>query len=323
MKASFPNASSSAAIDLNGQAYLSSHFSPGRWLDQRQVNVASFTAISGSYERQVPVSGGLYTHEAHYFDMRLAARAPAAHGRLADYVVEPQPLGEIIFVPAGHRYVGGGGAGIQRNLFLFLNVGQSSAEEDEFAELTVRHPHDCMNLRCDRIRFLLTQICRELYDPGFASALMLEGLGTTLLAETLRFLHHKQQREQGRGGLSPTHMRLINELVQDSEVPPSLDDIAGACQLSRRHLMRAFRQETGLTVGEFVQRLAIEKASRLLRETDQRVTAIATSTGFSSPSAFSTAFKRATGESPREYRNRQRTLMVVNPSPAPADPFQR
>ncbi|MCK9564252.1 MAG: helix-turn-helix transcriptional regulator, partial [Bacteroidales bacterium] len=225
--------------------------------------------------------------------------------------LKPQPLGEVIFVPAGHRYAGGGGAGIQRNLFLFLDASQGLDDEGDFERLAPIRPHDCMNLRCDRIRFLLTQISRELYEPGFASELMLEGLGTTLLAETLRLLHQKRQRELGRGGLSPTHMRLINELVRDSEVMPSLGDIANTCQLSRRHLMRAFRQETGQTVGEFVQRLAIEKAMTLLRETDQLVAAIAAAAGFASPSAFSTAFRRITGESPREYRARQRALMIT------------
>lgn len=194
MTGQVPLPSAPRNIQLEGQAYLSTNFSPGLWLDHRQVTVSSFTAISGSYERQTPISGGLYTHEAHFFDMRLAARTPTAHGRLADYAVEPQPLGEVIFVPAGHRYVGGGGAGIQRNLFLFLDAKRHLDDEGGFERLLSVDPRDCMNLRCDRIRVLLTQICRELYEPGFASELMLEGLGTTLLAEVLRLLDQKRQR---------------------------------------------------------------------------------------------------------------------------------
>lgn len=307
-----PEIPTSRNIRLEGQDYLSSNFSPGRWLDRRQVSVSSFTAISGSYERQAPISGGFYTNEAHFFDLRLAARTPTAHGRLADYVIEPQPLGELSFVPAGHRYAGGGGAGLQRTLFLFLDARQGLEDEGDFERLAPVDPHDCMNLRYDRIRLLLAQISRELYEPGFASELMLEGLGTTLQAETLRLLHQKRQRKLGRGGLSPTHMRLINELVRDSEIMPSLDDIASTCQLSRRHLMRAFRQETGQTVGEFVRCLAIEKAMTLLKDSDQPVATIASIVGFTNPSAFASAFRRISGQSPRQYRINQRALMTTS-----------
>lgn len=299
-----PSATASAE-----RRYLSEKFMPGLWQDRKQVTLSLFTAISGSYERTSPVSGGLHTNGVHFFDMRIAPRTPAAHGRLADYFIDPQPLGEVIFVPAKHRYEGGGGAGVQRNMFLFLD-SVAALDEDGRSLLVSQRPRDCMNLRSERIKLLLTRICRELYEPGFASKLMLEGLGTTLLAETLRLLHHERQWELGRGGLAPAHMRMIREMVLEGEALPSLADIAGACNLSRRHLMRAFRQETGQTVGEFVQQLAMGKARKLLRETSQPVTCVATAVGFASLAAFSTAFRRATGESPRSYRASQRALSV-------------
>jgi AraC family transcriptional regulator len=167
-----------------------------------------------------------------------------------------------------------------------------------------------MNLRSEPIRMLLTRICRELYDPGVASKLLLEGLGTTLQAETLRLLHHDHQREQGKGGLSPAHLRKIREMVLEGNALPSVADIAAICGISRRHLMRAFRQETGQTVGDYVQQLAMDKARQLLKDTDQPVNAIASSVGFSSAAAFSTAFRRTMGDSPRTYRALQRASML-------------
>ena len=56
----------------------------GLWQDRKQVTLSLFTAISGSYERTSPVSGGLHTNGVHFFDMRIAPRTPAAHGRLAE-----------------------------------------------------------------------------------------------------------------------------------------------------------------------------------------------------------------------------------------------
>jgi AraC family transcriptional regulator len=256
------------------------------------------------------VAGSIYSNDVHYFDMRLALRAPDSRGRLADLHVDTQPLGEVIFVPAGHRYVAGGGPGIQRNFFLFLNADCDPQMHSTAIAAAPLRPRDCMNLRSERIKMLLTRICRELYDPGFATTLLLEGLGTTLQAETLRLLHHDREREQGKGGLSPVHMRRIRETVVEGNSLPSLAHIATMCGMSRRHLMRAFRQETGQTVGEYVKQLAMDKARQLLEDTDQPVNAIASSVGFSSAAAFSTAFKRATGDSPRNYRTIQRASMI-------------
>ena len=47
----------------------------------------------------------------------------------------------------------------------------------------------------------------------------------------------------------------------------------------------------------------VDHAKRLLAE-NQSAKAIAYSLGFSSPSGFATAFRRATGEAPRQYRQR-------------------
>jgi hypothetical protein len=133
--------------------FLCENFNPGRWLDRRQVSVSSFTAIAGTYERTSPVAGSLYTNDVHYFDMRLALRAPDSRGRLADLYVDTQPLGEVIFVPAGHRYMAGGGPGIQRNFFLFLNANFDLDKESAVlaaAPLRPRAKAACLRYICAR-----------------------------------------------------------------------------------------------------------------------------------------------------------------------------
>jgi AraC family transcriptional regulator len=56
-----------------------------------------------------------------------------------------------------------------------------------------------------------------------------------------------------------------------------------------------------------VERCRVEHARRLLAA-DQSVKAIAYSLGFASPSGFCFAFRRATGETPREFRQRARRI---------------
>jgi AraC family transcriptional regulator len=72
--------------------------------------------------------------------------------------------------------------------------------------------------------------------------------------------------------------------------------------MSPRHLIRAFRQQTGQTIGSFVQQITIERARKLLAETDDSIKVVAAKVGFSSAAAFATAFRRSCGVSPLQFR---------------------
>lgn len=84
----------------------------------------------------------------------------------------------------------------------------------------------------------------------------------------------------------------------------SVDDIAAACGLSESQFARRFKRETGITPADCLQRLRIETACRVLRQTTRSITDIAFELGFNSSQYFSTVFKRYTGTSPLAYRTR-------------------
>lgn len=285
---------------------LSRSYQPGEWLDRLSIDTRSFSAVSGCYRREAAVSGVWHHPQLHYFDLRIGRRPPQSLGRFEDAFDSLQPLGDIVFVPAGYRFQGSGSPGKQRNLFVFLAADDSCPDGVRLRELiTPASLSECINLRSSRIKHLLKQISRELYQPGFASELMLEGLGTSLLAETLRLFHHKHEQVGRRGGLSPRALRLIQQRIGDGEQPPTLAELAALCRLSRRHLMRAFQEETGQTLGHYVKQQMMEKASRLLRHSDLQISQIAARVGFTSAAAFSTAFRRSTGYPPRQFREQK------------------
>ena len=87
----------------------------------------------------------------------------------------------------------------------------------------------------------------------------------------------------------------IGEVIQ-------AEAIARALYISRPHLSKRFKEETGESLTDFVLREKIEEAKRLLRYSDKSLTAIGSYLGFSSPSHFSRVFKQCCGCSPREYR---------------------
>ena len=84
----------------------------------------------------------------------------------------------------------------------------------------------------------------------------------------------------------------------------SLYSTAAHVGISPNHLSTVFTQETGENFIEYLTKVRIERAKLLLKTTAMRSIDIAAETGFSDPHYFSYIFKKNTGLSPREYRNK-------------------
>ena len=87
-----------------------------------------------------------------------------------------------------------------------------------------------------------------------------------------------------------------------------------ASRTSRCGLYRAFRKHVGRSVGEEIDRQRVEHAKKLLRETREKLHAIARLSGFSGAEHFTRTFRRVTGELPSAYRRQVRSG-AGSPSP--------
>jgi AraC family transcriptional regulator len=83
---------------------------------------------------------------------------------------------------------------------------------------------------------------------------------------------------------------------------PGVAEIARAAGVHPVYLARTFREHHGMTIGEYVRKLRIEHACRLISTTGAPLSEIALAAGFCDQSHFSRTFKRVTGSSPAEYR---------------------
>lgn len=110
------------------------------------------------------------------------------------------------------------------------------------------------------------------------------------------------EREKLPPDLSPEITRCVQFLRSHITGDISFDEIAGFVGKSRSWLTRQFKAELGQSVGEYQTYLRLQKAKRLLRCTSASLIEISTSLGFSSQAYFQTVFKKATGMTPREYR---------------------
>lgn len=85
----------------------------------------------------------------------------------------------------------------------------------------------------------------------------------------------------------------------------SLKDVAMRVYLSPAYFSRIFRQETGETFNSYLNRVRVEQSKKLLAQKDIRLIDISLMTGFENQSYFTKVFKRVTGISPLQYRQKK------------------
>lgn len=109
-----------------------------------------------------------------------------------------------------------------------------------------------------------------------------------------------------RHGAEPTELVIAvsHYIQQHLSEPIRVEDIAKTLFMSRPHLSAKFRQEAGETLTDYIWKQKTEEAKRLLRYSDKSFSSIGAYLGFSSSGHFSQVFKKYTGKTPSEYRDR-------------------
>ena len=97
----------------------------------------------------------------------------------------------------------------------------------------------------------------------------------------------------------------LDEFEQELSEDVTATSLAHRSKLSPQRLARLTKRIFGLTPSQLVTKTRIATASRLLRETNKSVAEIAQATGFYDHSAFTRAFRSATGVTPTSYRNQR------------------
>ncbi|MEM9275192.1 MAG: AraC family transcriptional regulator [Cyanobacteria bacterium P01_F01_bin.143] len=91
-------------------------------------------------------------------------------------------------------------------------------------------------------------------------------------------------------------------LVQRLNNPPSLVDLSRLVQLNDRKLKQGFRQLYDTTVFGYLRDYRMDQAQHFLERSSMNIAQVANKVGYGSPEAFSTAFRRKFGVSPKAYQ---------------------
>jgi AraC family transcriptional regulator len=239
--------------------------------------------------------------DEHRLEFATLPRSNAARGCFPDRQGIPQfeRFGEMFFFPAGQ--VVHAKSRCQRQYSVVCSFRPEALECWFHGGLqwTDARLQASLNITNASIRSLLARLGEELLNPGFAGAAMIEMIAGQIGIELARYLLGIEEPPH-TGGLSLRNLRQIDERLAQSGPPPNLGELAGLCGLSVRHLTRAFRTSRRRSIGNYIIESRMERAKQLLAS-GMSVKWIAYTMAFSSPAALSTAFRRATGERPRDY----------------------
>lgn len=112
-------------------------------------------------------------------------------------------------------------------------------------------------------------------------------------------------------GGEPAAIAKAKDFIQKNLTEPlPLSLVSQKAGLSESHFCRVFRDATGLTLTDYVNRRRIEWAKRELLKSETRVSEIAFLIGYQSLSQFNRSFARVTGKSPTRFRSEELARMA-------------
>ena len=149
----------------------------------------------------------------------------------------------------------------------------------------------------DRVSPVCARLRMELANPDELTALSIESLAMSLLAELVA------AHRESCAPRPPRWLRDARALLQEGFARSiGLSALAARVGVHPVHLAAAFRQHYGASVGEHVRRLRVDRACALLACMELPLAEVALATGFSSQSHLTRTFKRLIGATPGRYR---------------------
>ena len=154
------------------------------------------------------------------------------------------------------------------------------------------------------LRWSIERMMEERQQDRPGAELVMQHLAHLILVQALR-LHLSQQTEGQAGWFSalsdPPISRAMGAMHADPAHRWTLGELAGLAGMSRSVFAQRFRAKVGQTPIEYLTRWRMMLAGDRLTNTSEQLATTALSLGYESESAFSTAFKRVMGCSPRRY----------------------
>jgi len=171
------------------------------------------------------------------------------------------------------------------------------------------------------LRWAIERMMQELRERQPGGFLIAQQLAYTMLIQALR-LHLAEGLQGGVGWLFALADKQMSAAINAMHEEPArrwmLQELAERVGMSRSTFAQRFKETVGESPMEYLTRWRMLLAAERFESTRDSIGVISLALGYESESAFSTAFKRVMGCSPRQYgRQRHQAAPASTPPPAP------
>jgi len=213
-----------------------------------------------------------------------------------------QSLGNVRYHPAGEEFHCRWYEEKQTVVFCAFNPALALGFDADIDPAYFTKTYDLKN---QRLLQLLARAMDELKNPGLASDVVLEALGSAVLdewknefGEYLGAPAHRNRGEQ----IGKAELEQIIARAREQRIPPKIVDLAAEYGVSVRHFNRLFKQAAGENIAQVFKRERLNRATDLLNNSNLLVKEVAYLCGFHTSASFCKSFRAGLGIAPEAYR---------------------
>lgn len=192
-------------------------------------------------------------------------------------------------------------AGYMKQILDLIHISGSMKSELEELYKNYLQNHEVLVFRfckeSEALQHLMQSLLEESMEERLYGEIVLKNLLSLLLIQLAR---HGQEKVQ------PDLLQKIISYIRQNLQSASMQALAESMGYSTRHLSRKIQEKTGGTFSDILQKVRLEEAAVMLRETDLTVEQIAERTGYQSISGIYKRFQAVFHMTPNEYRKRNR-----------------
>lgn len=296
-----------ASIERESQ--LEEHVCHGTFAGDMPELSFPFNAFVAEHQDHFPMHG----HE--YSELNLVLDGEAIHRTdFEDYKIE---RGDVFVINGNHRH-GFENAKNLRLAILQYNPYFFFSDQNELEELMGFHGMFDLETRTPKSRkfrqrlklfgqqlFKIESLCHSIIEEFSrleeGHQIAIKGLFTQLVVKLCR-AYSQAHREKS---VTVVAMAQIMAYIRKNfHTNIRIEELAEIASLSPSQMQRQFKAIYDTTPVHLINKLRVEKACQLLRQTQLELKDIAIMTGYSTPSFFSAQFKQFLGITPREYRQK-------------------
>ena len=187
---------------------------------------------------------------------------------------------------------------IEPNLLSKVATETGCLNPEKIELLPVLKTHDPQMERL--VQLFLT----EMQGDRFGGKLYLESLSDVLAIHILRnYCVFEPEFRSNTKGLAPSKLRPTIDYIQSNLATKlSLEAIAKQVGMSRYYFSTQFKQAMGISPHQYINQQRIDRARRLLKQTERSLVDISMDCGFASQSHFNKVFRQYVNTTPKKYR---------------------